>query len=250
MTKFRAQSTSDMVWPPVDQLLADSRLLRQATSAGTADILLYERDGIKYLVKTFDRHGWLARKLFGATIGREWHNLKNLREAGFTAAPRPLAWLSPDTLVMEFVEGAQLLSPRHYTSETKPPMAFFEQLRACVRQFHRLGYAHGDLRRANLIIRSAGEPCVIDWATATASPPAWRPLLCMLHRQQRKSDQYSLFKLLDDYYPELSSDAERSHAQPGPLLRFARFLRYHLYRHGLKEWLGRTHHGEKHKSKP
>ena len=201
------------------------------------------------MIKSFARHRWLSRKLFGGTIKREWKTLQELWHAGFKAAPQAYACLENYTLVMEFVEGEQLLSPKHYAKENLPERRFFEQLRECVKHSQQLGFAHGDFRRANLLIRPNGEPCIIDWATATFHPPKWRLLLRTIHHQQRRSDRFSLIKLLDDYHPDLVTPEERRRAQPGSFLRFARFLRYHLYRHGIKEWLGRAHHGGSRKDK-
>ena len=84
-------------------------------------------------------------------------------------------------------------------------------------------------------------------ASKTSDVFSWRFLKRWLHRQQRKADRYSLLKIIDDYYPQLLTDDDRIRNQPSWLLRFGRYLRYHLYRHGLKEWRGRAHHCDCHK---
>ncbi len=248
MENFKEQPFQDQ---SADELLAASQLLRGATSAGTANIYVFEKDGHKYLVKSFARHSLLSRWFFGrATIGNEWHILRMLESAGIRNVPRAFALLERYTLVMEFVEGNQLLSAKHYTADTKPPVEFFEQLRQCLHQCHQAGFAHGDFRRANLLICNGKTPCILDWATANYCQPnvfSWRFLKRWLHRQQRKADRYSLLKIIDDYYPQLLTDDDRIRNQPSWLLRFGRYLRYHLYRHGLKEWLGRAHHCDCHK---
>ena len=235
----------------VDELLASSQLLRGATSGGTANIYVFEKDGHRYLVKSFARHSLFSRWLFGrATIGNEWHILRMMEAAGIRNVPRAFALLGRYTLVMEYVDGTQLLSAKHYIGDDMPPPEFFRQLRGCLHQCHQAGFAHGDFRRANLLICDGKNPYILDWATATYCPPgifSWRFLKRWLNHQQRKADCYSLLKIIDDYYPQLLTDDDRIQNQPSWLLRFGRYLRYHFYRHGLKEWLGRAHHRECHK---
>ncbi len=243
MEHFSEQSFHGLT---TERLLSESQLLRAATSGGTANIYVFEHEGHRYLVKSFSRHSALARWLFGrTTIGNEWRVLRALEGAGIRNVPRAHALLGRYTLVMEFVDGEQLLSAKHYTDESKPPREFFEQLRCVLHQCHQAGFSHGDFRRANLLVRADGSPCILDWATATCCPPgvfSWRFLKRWVNRQQRKSDRYSLLKIIDNYYPELLSEEDRRRAQPSWPLRLGRYLRYHLYRHGLKEWLGRAHH--------
>ncbi|MBR4124679.1 MAG: hypothetical protein IKR13_00615 [Victivallales bacterium] len=242
---------SNLIWPDADEVLSASRLLHGATSGGTANVYIYEKEGHKYLVKSFARHSLWARLLFGSTtIRNEWGILQALQAAGISNVPHAYALLGKYTLVMEFVEGKQLLSAKHYTEKTIPPLGFFEHLRASMSQFHQAGFAHGDFRRANLLICNGKDPCILDWATATYCAPgvfSWRFLKRSLNRQQKKSDWYSLVKIINDYYPQILTDDDRRHNQPSWLLRFGRYLRYHLYRHGLKEWLGRSHHGDQRK---
>ena len=251
MNRFPEQSTLDQSsdeWPCVDEVLAASRLLRASTSVGTANIYIFEKNGVKYLVKSFDKHSLMARWLFGnPTIENEWHILQALKETGIQQVPRAYAKLGKSTLVMEFIEGKQLLSIGHYTQATMPPRAFFEQLRDVLHQCHQAGFAHGDFRRANLLICDEQSPCILDWATATYCPPgvfSWRLLKKAFNRQQKKSDHYSLLKIIDSYYPEMLTTEERRRGQPNWLLRFARYLRLHLYRHGIKKWLKRSRHDE------
>lgn len=235
-------------WPSVAELLAHSRLLRAATSGGTANIYVYETGGRKYLVKSFAKHNFLMRWLFGGkTIRNEWRILQTLAAAGVQEVPTAHALLEGNTLVMEFIDGRQLQGGKHYGRESMPPQIFFERLRVMLRKCHQLGFAHGDFRRANILIRKDGRPCVIDWATASFCPDGtskWHFLRRGVNGQQRRSDCYSLVKILEDYYPEMISEEERRAARPGWLLRMGHFLRRNLYRHGIKEWMGRARHGK------
>ena len=93
-------------WPRVADLLEHSQLLRVATSGGTANVYVYEKDGRKYLVKSFAKHNFFMRWLFGKfTIRNEWRILKALEAAGISGVPHGFALLEDNTLVMEFASG-------------------------------------------------------------------------------------------------------------------------------------------------
>ena len=237
-----------LVWPSVDELLAQSRLLRAATSGGTANVYVYEMAGRKFLVKTFAKHNFLMRWLFGRkTIRNEWSILQALKKAGVQEVPKVYALLESYTLVMEFVDGKQLQGGKHYGKDTMPGQPFFERLRAMLWHCHQLGFAHGDFRRANVMIRNDGSPCVIDWATASFCPvntPKWHFLRRGFNSQMQKSDRYTLVKMLPDYYPEMISEQDRQAARASWMLQIGHFLRRYLYRHGIKEWVGRARHGK------
>ena len=239
-------------WPRVADLLEHSQLLRVATSGGTANVYVYEKDGRKYLVKSFAKHNFFMRWLFGKfTIRNEWRILKALEAAGISGVPHGFALLEDNTLVMEFIAGRQLRIRRRCTLENMPKIDFFKELIELLNKCHLAGFAHGDFRRANIMIGQDGQPWLIDWATATYCPPGtskWHFWRRAINRQQELSDRFSLVRITDDYYPELFSSEERHASQPNWLLRLGRYLRCKVYRHGLKRWLGRTQHGKK--SKP
>lgn len=216
--------------PKETALLSEARLIRGATSAATGETLCWEGvDGTRYLVKTFARKGWLSRFLFGRlTIGNEWRMLTELCRRGISCAPAPVAKIGRYTIVMEYIEGEQLESPAHYRrlSQTPPHRNFFVTLKSVLHELHSAGFAHGDFRRANILVQRDGTPRVIDWATGVLATD-WCHLL---HRQFLRSDDLSLVKLLPGYYDDLVTEEEIQNTKPGPLLRLGRFLRQNIYR--------------------
>ena len=221
----------------LDTLLAVCRPLRHSTSWGNSDVYVYECDGRQFLVKTFGRHNWLARLLFGGSIRTEYSLLVQLARHCPSVAPLPYAMAGKYTLVMEFInDGQPLQSRRHYTDGTVPPPEFFLNLCKVLERLHRAGFAHGDFRRANLLITADNGVRIIDWGTgshlSSAEHAGW--LRRKLHRWRVRSDLFSLVKITESYYHGILPPSLSSAAQPGALLKAARFVRRHFYRHGLK----------------
>ena len=226
--------------PPLPELFKDATLLRGSTSTASGEAFRLELGGRSFIVKSFARKGTASRFLWGrASIGREWKNLLKLREMGFDCAPQPVALIGRYTLVAEFIEGCEICSREHYCRHSTPPPAadFYDALRAILRALHEKGVAHGDFRRANIMIQEGtGTPRIIDWATGTVSKNR-RGLLFKLFK---RSDSYSLVKIIGDIYPELVSEDERKSVRPGILLRIGRFLRQNVYRKLIKPMFGHS----------
>lgn len=220
--------------PSLPELFDQGRIIRRATSVATGELLCWEApNGTPYLIKSFARKSWFSRFFFGkSSIDREWKMLNILKERGVRHAPRPVAKIGRQTILMEFIPGEKLESLHHYQhrNQLPPPKELYLALKEILCELHEVGVAHGDFRRANIMVQPDNIPRIIDWATARVSknPKAF------LYRQLLSSDNYSLVKILLDAYPETLTPQEREDAKPGPLLRFARFLRQKLYRHFIK----------------
>ncbi len=220
--------------PPLPELFQQSTLVRGATSAATGELLHWEApNGVQYLLKTFARKSWFSRVIFGrSSIKREWRMLNILKEKGILCAPAPTAKIGGHTIVMEFIPGKKLESLHHYRRENlpPPPKTFYLSLQAILHDLHEHGIAHGDFRRANIMVQPDNTPRLVDWATARNSETSSN----LFFRQVIRSDDYSLVKVLSDSCPEILTATERAAAKPGPLLRLGRFFRQRIYRHILK----------------
>lgn len=237
-------------WPPVKELLAQATPVRMATSAGNSDVYFIERDGRKFLIKTVARHNWFIRWFIGnIATAHEYKILTQLRQHGVTIAPEAYALLEHSTLVMEFLTPTEpLLSKRHYDDSNLPPVEYFQRLIQEMRKLHEIGFAHGDFRRANLLIDANGCPRIIDWPTASfVSPqrPGWRLLKRWIHRKQIESDNYSLAKIVSMYYPQILPPELSELMNRGGILQILRSLRQTLYRHGIKRWFSLTKHTQR-----
>jgi len=112
-------------------------------------------DGNKAVIKTvatpFDR---LTRRW----CRHEAECLLNLAERGFEGAPKLLG-SSSNSITMEKVDGTSLKRRRPLDE------ALFVRVLDVVRELHRLGYAHGNLRLDNIVISDSRGPVLIDFET-------------------------------------------------------------------------------------
>lgn len=226
-------------FPAVSDLLAQAEVLRHATSWGNADTYIWrDWQGRRLFVKTFATHPLWARKLLGQrTLLHEFRTLQQLQALGFTAAPKAVALLEKDTLLLELLSGQRLESRRHYQADNLPTPEFFRQLQALLQQLHSLGFCHGDFRRANIIVSDTGSPMLVDWSTAIfnradCSCCLWRS---WMHRALRNSDLLSLASIIESFYPELLTPEMQRRLEKQPwYLAMGRFLRQKVYRKMIK----------------
>ncbi len=227
--------------PPLETILREATLLRGSTSPATGEIYRWNYQGRDWLVKTFAHNGWLSRHLPGRICMRnEWRILTTLWERGVTVAPEPLAFLGGQTILMEYLHGQELKSSRYYrrTGEAPPPREFYLSLKEALSSLHQMGFAHGDFRRANILVSEDGRtPRIIDWATCTANRGAKK----LLFRAFLGSDQFSLAKILLDIDESLLTPEEKESARPSWFLRAGRFFRQKIYRNYIKP----AFHGKK-----
>ena len=232
-------------WPPFDELLHRGTLLRKATSWGNTDTyILRTCNGTEFLLKTFARQPFFIRALLGrVSIRKEYNTLVFLRKNGFRHAPKAIAMLNSNSLLMEYISGAsQLVKNERYSETERPSPQFFQRLISLIRDLHQIGVVHGDFRRANILRLPGDIPILIDWATAIIKSPGQKKfsLSRYFFNIFRKSDLYSLASITESYYPDLL-DCELKHylnKQPW-LLRVGRFLRQRFYRHFIKQLTGR-----------
>lgn len=114
-------------------------------------------------------------KVIGTPFGpltRRWcrHEsgcLARLAELGFAHAPRLIS-ATGNSFTMEKIEGRSLDGPEPVQEQ------LFLRVMDMVRELHDLGFAHGNLRPNNILIRDGGEPALIDFETCCeASNPLY-----------------------------------------------------------------------------
>ncbi len=231
----KVEQSKELPFPTVAELLKQGKLLRGATSWGNCDVYTVEIGSKTYLVKTFANHNWFVRKVLGDyAIANEAKILQKLRQEGITVGPECYAVLEKNTIVEEFLAGYETLKSRKvYKENDFPSQEVFSRIGDEIRRAHQLGFAHGDVRRNNILYDNDGNIRIIDWATGSYIHDAgwfgrW------LHRHQVESDNYSTAKLIGNYYPDMLTEEQVKALQPSWLLRLGRWMRQHLYRHGIK----------------
>ena len=89
--------------------------------------------------------------------------LSQLEELGFTSAPKLIS-STVDSFTMEKIEGTSLHG-RMPIDET-----FFIRLMDVISELHDFGFAHGNLRPNNIIVKAGNEPALIDFESCCRIP--------------------------------------------------------------------------------
>ena len=115
------------------------------------------------------------------------------RLPGIPGIPRCFGMQHGEELVLEFIDGQSL---RKLNDKLPDRERFFEALLELLLAIHRVGVAHGDLKRKdNILLGPGGQPYLIDFGTAVAAPPGAGLLRRLLFRQLRRMDFNAWIKL-------------------------------------------------------
>jgi hypothetical protein len=131
------------------------------------DVLLVEVGGRRLVVKDFSPRGFCVRTTIGRWItAREVRALRALD--GMPAVPRYLGSIDSLAFAVEYRPGQRM--SRKLAGRVPPE--FLERLEAALRDMHRRGVAHLDLRhRSNVMVDDDGAPILIDFGSALTFKP-------------------------------------------------------------------------------
>jgi len=135
-----------------------------------ADLLVYRVNGEDVLLKDYRHKVGIWRDVLGAMFtGREARALRALR--GVEGVPQFRGRPDPYCVAMTFIEGSRI---RKADQAVRGNEEFVRQLRRTVREMHRRGVVHLDLKhRSNLMVSKAGHPVVLDFESALCFRRAW-----------------------------------------------------------------------------
>lgn len=139
---------------------------------------------------------WLRRWM----LAREARAYERL--AGFRGAPQYHGLLRGRYLVLDYVDGVRM----HRQHVTQPDV-FFPTLLDHIKELHRRGVAHADLKRKdNLLIVDGRTPCLIDFGAAIVRKPGWHPLNHLLFNLARQFDYNAWVKLKHRYVEQAPAE--------------------------------------------
>lgn len=153
-----------------------------------ASVYLYDANGRRYVVKAAlgaGVHGRLRRWM----LKREYEAYRRLD--GFAGSPACYGLLDERYLVLDHIAGKSL-------RETKigDRAMFFDRLFDHIKEMHRRGVAHADLkRRDNLLVVDGGSPCLVDFGAAIVRKPGFAPINHYLYRLAQRFDYNAWAKL-------------------------------------------------------
>ena len=152
-------------------------VVRRVGAGGFGTLYQVERDGKHYALKlSRERLGSLTpekRKRFEDRTDREVAALKSLRHPNIVSIYAVDRWPELETgypfLVMEFVEGERIDA---WCRASSPSLlricVVFEKIGRAVHHMHERQLFHRDLKSENVLVRSDGEPVLIDFGIARA----------------------------------------------------------------------------------
>ena len=145
------------------------------------DVLLVEVDGHQLVVKDFAPRGVWVRSTIGRWItAREVRALRALD--GLPSVPRLLGSIDSQAFAVEYRPGRRM--SRKLAGRVPPE--FLGRLETALREMHRRGVVHLDLRhRSNVLVGEDGGPVLIDFGSALTFRPGGllaRRLLPLLGR--------------------------------------------------------------------
>jgi hypothetical protein len=158
---------------PIDCAICRSELAEHTTAVlnrgnlRNPDVLLVEVGERRFVVKDFAPRGVWVRHTIGRWItAREVRALRTLD--GLPAVPRFLGSIDALAFAVEYRPGRRM--SRKLAGRVSPE--FLQRLETALRDMHRRGIAHLDLRhRGNVMVGEDGSPIVLDFGSALTFRP-------------------------------------------------------------------------------
>lgn len=168
------------------------------------NVYLYEGKGKRLIIKT--PIGWgLGRFIRTAMLRNEYRVYARLSQ--IQGIPRCYGLLGGRYLVLEYIGGTPLRS-----AEITNRTVFFESLLKLIKEMHKAGVAHTDIKKkTNLLVVEGKHPYVIDFGVAIIRKPGLAPLNHYLYNLASKFDFNAYVKFKYDGNYENMSDKDKSY---------------------------------------
>ncbi|UCH01138.1 MAG: hypothetical protein JSU78_04110, partial [Deltaproteobacteria bacterium] len=151
-------------------------------------VYLYEAKGQRLVLKA--PTGWGLGNLIRRAMLRNEHRVYS-RLSGLRGVPRCYGILGGRYLVLEYIDGIPVRRAR-ITDRGR----FFESLLKLIKELHKAGVAHTDLKKKdNLLVVEGRTPYVIDFGVAVVRKPGFAPINRYLYNLARKFDFNAWVKL-------------------------------------------------------
>lgn len=163
---------------------------------------LYEAKGQRLILKA--PTGWGLSNLIRRAMLRNEYRVYS-RLSGVRGVPRCYGLLDGRYLVLEFIDGFPVRSAR-ITDRGR----FFESLLNLIKELHKVGVAHTDLKKKdNLLVVGGRTPYVIDFGVAVVRKPGFAPINRYLYNLASKFDFNAWVKLKYDGKFENMAEEDR-----------------------------------------
>jgi predicted Ser/Thr protein kinase len=191
-------------------------------------VYLYDGRGQRLILKAPTGRG-LARLIRLAMLRNEYRAYSRLSQ--IPGVPRCYGLLEGRYLVLEYIDGVPIRTARITDRHT-----FFERLLNLIKELHRAGVAHTDLKKKdNLLVVQGRTPYVIDFGVAVVKRPRFAPLNHYLYSLARKFDLNAWVKLKYNGKYENITDEDRAYFNRTVVEKVSRWVKDTYLR--LKEML-------------
>jgi predicted Ser/Thr protein kinase len=191
-------------------------------------VYLYDARGQRLILKAPTGRG-LARLIRLAMLRNEHRAYSRLSQ--IPGVPRCYGLLEGRYLVLEYIDGVPIRTARITDRRT-----FFERLLNLIKELHRAGVAHTDLKKKdNLLVVQGRTPYVIDFGVAVVKRPRFAPLNHYLYSLARKFDLNAWVKLKYNGKYENITDEDRAYFNRTVVEKVSRWVKDTYLR--LKEML-------------
>jgi predicted Ser/Thr protein kinase len=154
-------------------------------------VYLYEAKGQRLMLKA--PTGWGLGNLICRAMLRNENRVYS-KLSGVRGVPRCYGLLDGRYLVLEYIDGVPVRRAR-ITDRSM----FFESLLNLIKELHKVGVAHTDLKKKdNLLVVEGRTPYVIDFGVAVVRKPGFAPINRYLYNLARKFDFNAWVKLKYD----------------------------------------------------
>jgi predicted Ser/Thr protein kinase len=151
-------------------------------------VYLYEKKGRRLIIKA--PIGWGLGRLIRRTMLRNEYRVYS-RLSGVPGVPRCYGLLDGCYLVLEFIDGVPVRNAQITDSGV-----FFEALLQLIKDLHKVGVAHTDLKKKdNLLVVEGHTPYIIDFGVASIRKSGFAPLNHYLNNIAKKFDFNAWVKL-------------------------------------------------------
>ncbi|MEW6665196.1 MAG: RIO1 family regulatory kinase/ATPase [Thermodesulfobacteriota bacterium] len=197
-------------------------VLREPTS--TRPVLwIVEEDGVEAVVKDYSLNGFFYRSIIGRFL--VWREQKAYRKLkGLKGVPALLRVIDGRALVLQRVDGESL---ENLEARRRLPKSFFDELEALVREVHRRGLVHCDLKRApNILVGRDGKPYILDWSASVSRREMSLFPLNHVYERLLSDDFNAITKVQLRHCPEdVSPERKKRYFARGPAEVFVRSIR-------------------------
>ena len=189
-------------------------------------IWVIEENGVRVVVKDFSKSKFFYRNIIGRfLIWREHKAYKKLQ--GLEGVPACYGVIDGLALVLEEIPSQPL---EKHNKDIKLSRTFFDDLKNIVESFHRMGFAHSDLKNgANVLVGYDGRPYIVDWSASISQKEFRFFPLNRIYLRFVLDDYFAIIKLKMRYVPEtLTLEERRQYAQRSHIERGIRGIRDRL----------------------